>query len=93
MGRPQKNIEASGVEDEIWDAIESLQYSKLVAIGNPIRAEGRFIELIRQADQDRADHLPQLQAVCAIQVPSTDSPHAGLEESPYGLADCAWLDA
>ena len=29
--------EASGVEDEIWDAIESLKYTKLVAIGNPIR--------------------------------------------------------
>jgi hypothetical protein len=26
-------------------------------------------------------------------VPSTDSPHADLEESPYGLADRTWLDA
>jgi len=48
---------------------------------------------IRQADQDRADHIPQHQAVCAIQVPSTDSPHTDLEESPYGLADRARLDA
>ena len=32
--------EASGVEDEIWNALYSLKYSKLVAIGNPIRAEG-----------------------------------------------------
>lgn len=49
--------------------------------------------MIRQADQDRADQIPQHRAVCAIQVPSTDSPHADLEESPFGLADRARLDA
>jgi hypothetical protein len=76
--------EVSGVEDEIWDAIESLKYSKLVAIGNSIRAEGRFSELIRQADQDRAGQIPPRQAVCAIRVPNTDSLHADLEESPRG---------
>jgi hypothetical protein len=98
MGQHSKNLlvivqEASGVEDEIWDAIESLKYSKLVAIGNPTRAEGRLIELIRQADQDWTDQIPPHQAVSAIQVPSTDSHHADLEESPYGLADRTWLDA
>jgi hypothetical protein len=97
-GQHAKNLrviveEACSVEDEIWDAIENLKYSKLVAIGNPIRAEGRFIELIRQADQDRADQIPPCQAVCPIQVPSTDSPHAYLEGSPCGLADRTWLDA
>jgi hypothetical protein len=97
-GQHAKNLlviveEASGVEYEIWDAIESLKYSKLVAIGNPIRAKGRFFELIRRADEDRADQIPQHQAVSAIQVSSTDSPHADLEESPYGLADRAWLGA
>ena len=70
-GQHAKNLlviveEASGVEDEIWDAIESLKYSKLVAIGNPIRAESRFVELIRQADQDRPDQIPPHQAVSAI---------------------------
>ena len=85
--------EASGVEDEIWDALESLKYSKLVAIGNPIRAEGRFVDLIRQADTDRADGIEPRKAVCAIRVPSTESPHATLEESPYGLADRTWLEA
>ena len=29
--------EASGVEDEVWDALDSLGYERLVAIGNPIR--------------------------------------------------------
>ena len=70
--------EASGVEGEIWDALESLKYSKLVAIGNPIRAEGRFVDLIRQADTDRADGIEPRKAVCAIRIPSTESPHADL---------------
>ena len=85
--------EASGVEDEIWDAIESLKYSKLIAIGNPIRAEGRFVDLIRQADRDRAEGIPPHKAVNAIQIPSTDSPHAEQEVSEYGLADKTWLEA
>ena len=85
--------EASGVEDEIWNALYSLKYSKLVAIGNPIRAEGRFVDLIRQADKDREDCIPPNKAVCAIHIPSTESPHAHLEKSPYGLADHTWLEA
>jgi len=51
--------EASGVEDEIWDAIESLKYCKLDAISNPIRSEGRFIEFVRQADKNRPDQVAQ----------------------------------
>ena len=31
--------EASGVEPEIWEAIESLKYERLVAIGNPLRTK------------------------------------------------------
>ena len=85
--------EASGVEDEIWDAIESLGYSRLLAIGNPIRAEGRFVELIRQAESDARDGIPPHLATKAIQIPSTDSPHANWDKSPYGLADRTWLEA
>ena len=85
--------EASGVEDEIWDAIESLGYERLICIGNPIRAEGRFVDLIRQAERDRNDRIPARLAVNAIQIPSTDSPHASLEKSPFGLADATWLDS
>ena len=85
--------EASGVDDEIWDAIESLKYTKLVAIGNPIRADGRFVDLIRQADKDRADRIQRDRAVSAIRIPSTESPHAQLDHSPFGLADRTWLEA
>ena len=85
--------EASGVEDEIWDALDSLKYSKLVAIGNPIRAEGRFVDLIKQADTDRAEGIEPRKAVNAIRIPSTDSPDADKEESEYGLADRTWIEA
>ncbi len=85
--------EASGVDDYVFDAIDSLGYERLVCIGNPIRAEGRFVDLIRQADRDRADHLPPRLAVNAIRIPSTESPHAHLEKSPFGLADRTWLEA
>ncbi len=83
--------EASGVEPEKWDALESLGYERLVAIGNPIRADGKFVEMIRQADADRRDGTPDRLAVNAIQIPSTDSPHAHLEKSPWGIADATWI--
>jgi hypothetical protein len=83
--------EASGVEDEIWDAIDSLKYVRLLAIGNPIRADGRFVSLIRQADADRRDGMPPHRSVNAIRVSSRESPDAHLEESPRGLADRTWI--
>lgn len=85
--------EGSGVEDHIYDAVDSWAYQKLLVFGNPIRADGRMVELIRQAEKDREDGIPKHLAVNAIQIPSTDSPHAHLERSPYGLADKTWLDA
>ena len=85
--------EASGVEDFVFDAIDSLGYERLVCIGNPIRAEGKFVDLIRQADRDRADNIPPRLAVNAIRIPSTESPHAHLEKSEFGLADKTWIDS
>ncbi len=85
--------EASGVEDFVFDAIDSLGYERLVCIGNPIRAEGKFVDLIRQAARDRADDVPARLAVNAIRIPSTESPHAQDEKSAFGLADRTWLDA
>jgi hypothetical protein len=86
-------IEGSGVEEEIWDAIESLGYSKLAINGNPLRADGQFVRYIRQAELDRADAIPKSRAVNAIRIPSTESPHAHLERSPVGLADATWLSS
>jgi len=84
---------ASGVEDEIWDANDSLGYERLVAIGNAIRAEDRFVGLIRQADTDRHDGTPPHPAVKANQTPSTDSPHANLHSLPWGIADRTWPES
>jgi hypothetical protein len=85
--------EASGVEPEIWEAIDSLGYERLVAIGNPIRAEGKFVDLIRQAEKDRNDKIPDNEATNAIQIPSTMSPHAEWDKSPWGIADRPWLES
>ena len=86
-------IEGSGVEEEVWDAIESLGYDRLAINGNPIRADGRFVDLIRQAERDRDEGIPPHHAVNAIRIRSTESPHAMLEKSPVGLADRTWLEA
>jgi hypothetical protein len=84
--------EASGVDDEIWDALDSLKYSRLAAFGNPIRAEGRFVELMRQADKDKKEDISPSRRVNKIIIPSTDSPHSTWEKSPFGLADKTWLE-
>jgi hypothetical protein len=86
-------IEGSGIEQEIWDAIESLGYEKLIINGNPIRADGVFVDLIRQAERDANDGIPKREAVNAIRIKSTESPHAELEKSPVGLADKTWINA
>lgn len=85
--------EASGVLDEVWDAIDSLGYDRLLAVGNPIRPEGRFVTLIRQADRDRDDNVPRHRAVNAIRISSRESPDAHMEKSLRGLADKTWIEA
>ncbi len=66
---------------------------RLVCIGNPIREQGRFVDLIRHADRDRADKVPPRLAVNAIRIPSTESPHAHREKSPFGLAVKTRIDS
>src|SRR5208337_5552510 len=44
-------------------------------------------------DTDTADNVPPRLAVKAIQIPSTDSPHAMLDKSPWGIADRTWLES
>lgn len=83
-------IEGSGVEPEVWEALDGLGAQRMAINGNPIRADGRFVELIRQAEKDRQDGVDPEIAVNAIRIPSTDSPHFHLEKSPFGLADQTW---
>ena len=85
--------EASGLDKEMWDAIESLGYTKLVAIGNPLKAEGGFVDLCNQALSDQVCGIPQTEATCYHNLPSTASPHATWSKSPVGLADRTWIEA
>ena len=85
--------EASGAEDVVWEAAESLKYTKLVAIGNPLRPDGGFAELCDQGDADARGGVPARESVRHLNTPSTASPHAGLDKSPFGLADRVFLDA
>lgn len=86
--------EASGIEPEIWEALDSLNPAKLVAFGNPLRAEGRFRELSLRAERERLDPtIAESERVHEIRIPSTESPDIGLDRSPRGLADKGFLDA
>jgi hypothetical protein len=85
--------EASGVEDDVWEAIDSLGASKIIAIGNPLREDGGFARLCDQGDDDARNGIAKHRAVCHVRVPSTASPHAHLERSPVGLASGGWLEA
>jgi len=85
--------EASGVEDEIWEAIDSLGYTRLLAIGNPLRAEGGFVRMIEKARRDKENGVPREMATNAVRIPSTASPHAHLDKSPWGLADKTFIEA
>jgi phage terminase large subunit len=85
--------EASGVEDEIWEALDSQNPAKLVACGNPLRAEGRFRALSLRAERERNDpSIPDAERVHEIRIPSTASPDIHLPRSPRGLADKGFLD-
>jgi hypothetical protein len=92
--------ESSGVEPEIWAAIESLGYSKLVAIGNPIRATGGFVDLCDEAARDAGLGLPPSESCRHVNVPSTAGPDADYTEAELkamgrktGLATKTWIDA
>ena len=83
--------EASGITDEIFDAIDGLKFCRLLLIGNPVRSKGRMVDLIRQAGKDRINGIPPDLAVNAIRISSLESPHAHLVHSPWGMADRTWL--
>lgn len=74
--------EASGVADEIYEAISSLNPSRELLMGNPLRPSGTFY--------DRCHSVSSLSNV--INISSLESPHIHLDRSPWGLADRTWLE-
>ena len=77
--------EASGVPRSVLEAIDSLNPSHLLYLGNPLRPEGKFYELCEQSGDNPHVHV--------IRIPSTLSPDIGLKRSPRGMADRTWLEA
>lgn len=86
--------EASGIEDDIWEALDSQNAQKMVVFGNPLRAEGRFRDLSARAEREKSDPtIPDLDRIHEIRIPSTDSPDIHLARSPRGLADKGFIEA
>ena len=84
--------EASGIEDEIWEAIRSQNPAKLVLFGNPIRGDGEFHRVYKRAVAEQAEaSIPDHLRTVAIRIPSTDSPDIEVDRSPRGLADRGFL--
>jgi hypothetical protein len=79
--------EASGVDEGKFEAGNSLNPSRRLFIGNPLRPHGKFFELCEQAESGSNPFLN------LIRIPSTESPHAHLDRSPVGMADRLWLEA
>jgi hypothetical protein len=76
--------EASGVHPAVHEAVDSLNPSRRLYTGNPIRPEGKFYELCELSGDN-----PN---VNVIHISSLDSPHAGLDRSPWGMADATFLE-
>jgi hypothetical protein len=74
--------EASGCKPAVLEAIDSLNPSRYLYLGNPLRPEGKFYEVCSKG------HLPSHNV---IRIPSLESPHIDLARSPWGLADATWL--
>jgi hypothetical protein len=77
--------EASGVHKAVHEAIDSLNPSRRLYTGNPLRPEGKFYEGCQLSGDN-----PH---VNVIQVSSLESPHAHLVRSPVGMADATWLES
>jgi hypothetical protein len=84
--------ESSGIDDAIFDAIESLGYSSLLLLGNPIRATGHFKRLYELATSGEPGYR-------GIHLTAFDSPHATMTDAevkaaglPRGLTTKTWID-
>lgn len=84
--------ESSLIKDEIWSAIESLGYDRLLILGNPIRSKCRFRDYYRLAREGTP-------GFACVHLTAFDSPHACLVDEevkasgrPAGLTSRTWID-
>lgn len=83
--------EASGVMSEIFEGLASLNPSKMLAIGNPLKAEGEFRDLADRAKREKSLDIRDSEKTVLIKIASTESPDIQLDRSPRGLADAGFL--
>lgn len=76
--------EASDIAEPIWEGLDSLNASRMLVLGNPLRATGRFRELARKSEDSERIHQ--------VHISAFDGPDIELERSPRGLADKSFLD-
>lgn len=76
--------EASGIAEPIYEAVDSLNPSRVLLIGNPLSPSGQFYHRCQSAHDNPHAKL--------IRVPSLESPDIHLARSPRGLADRTWLE-
>jgi hypothetical protein len=85
--------ESSLIRDEIWAAVESLGYDRLLILGNPIRARCRFRDYYNKARANTPGYA-------CVHLTAFDSPHAHLTDAevtarglPRGLTSKTWIDS
>lgn len=85
--------ESSGIDQPIWDAIESLGYTSLLALGNPIRSKGHFRTLWDLSQSGAEDYA-------GFHLTAFDSPHADLTDKEIkqrglakGLCSRTWIES
>ena len=86
--------EGSGITEKSYEAGWSLHPSRIVIFGNPLNAYGRFYELCKKAEEQRAieEKGGPRRTMNLIRIPSTSSPHIDRDRSPWGLADKGFLE-
>lgn len=75
--------EASGIKTSVMEAIDSLNPSHRLYLGNPLRPEGKFFDVCTRSGGSSLTRV--------IKISSLESPDAHLPRSLRGMADATWL--
>lgn len=84
--------EGSGIEEAIWEGLDSQSPSKRLILGNPLTIDTKFHQAYLLGLKQRDDpEIPDHRKTVSIRIESTEGPDVHLERSPVGLADATWL--
>ncbi|WP_435016693.1 terminase large subunit domain-containing protein [Tundrisphaera sp. TA3] len=76
--------EASGISSEVWSAIDSLAADRIIAVGNPLRCDNQFYQLVQKAQMPGS-------MMGFMRISSMESPDINKWNSETGLASQKWL--